>query len=79
MANFIETAGLRIAKELFCLVRDEIAPGTGIDPQNRGVRSLILLSREQHTRHGVVIKNFARGREGVKSLLMTFDLRLGTE
>jgi malate synthase len=32
MANFIETAGLRIAKELFCLVRDEIAPGTGIDP-----------------------------------------------
>jgi malate synthase len=32
MANYIETAGLRIEEQLYRLVRDEIAPGTGIDP-----------------------------------------------
>jgi malate synthase len=32
MANFIETSGLRIEAQLYGLVQDEIAPGTGIDP-----------------------------------------------
>ena len=31
MANYIESSGLRIDEELYRLVRDEIAPGTGID------------------------------------------------
>ena len=31
MANYIETSGLRIDEELYRLVREEIAPGTGID------------------------------------------------
>jgi malate synthase len=33
MANFVETSGLRIGPELYALVRDEIAPGTGIQPE----------------------------------------------
>jgi malate synthase len=32
MSTMIETEGLRIAGELYALVRDEIAPGTGIEP-----------------------------------------------
>ena len=31
MANYIETSGLRVDEQLYHLVRDEIAPGTGID------------------------------------------------
>ena len=34
MANFIETSGLRIEAQLYRLVQDEIAPGTGIDPDS---------------------------------------------
>ena len=32
MSNRITTGGLRIDEELYNLVRDEIAPGTGVDP-----------------------------------------------
>ena len=32
MANFVETGGLKINEELYHLVGDEIAPGTGIEP-----------------------------------------------
>ncbi len=32
MSNYIENSGLRIEEQLYRLVRDEIAPGTGIDP-----------------------------------------------
>jgi malate synthase len=32
MANFIETGGLKISEELYHLVSNEIAPGTGIEP-----------------------------------------------
>jgi malate synthase len=32
MANVVEIAGLKIEETLYRLVRDEIAPGTGIDP-----------------------------------------------
>ncbi|MGZ8533747.1 MAG: malate synthase G, partial [Candidatus Binatia bacterium] len=31
MADYIETSGLRVDEQLYLLVRDEIAPGTGID------------------------------------------------
>jgi len=31
MADYIETSGLRVDQQLYLLVRDEIAPGTGID------------------------------------------------
>ncbi len=31
MADYIETSGLRVDEQLYRLVRDEIAPGTGID------------------------------------------------
>ena len=34
MANYIETSGLRIDEQLYRLVRDEIAPGTGIDAES---------------------------------------------
>ena len=33
MANFVEMGGLRVDPELYSLVRDEIAPGTGIQPE----------------------------------------------
>ncbi|HYA27936.1 MAG TPA: malate synthase G, partial [Acidobacteriota bacterium] len=33
MAKLVDTGGLRINQELYALVRDEIAPGTGIDPE----------------------------------------------
>jgi malate synthase len=32
MANFVETGGLKISEELYHLVSNEIAPGTGIEP-----------------------------------------------
>src|SRR5512145_1153013 len=32
MANVVEIAGLKVDERLYGLVRDEIAPGTGIDP-----------------------------------------------
>ncbi|HJU60976.1 MAG TPA: malate synthase G, partial [Candidatus Binatia bacterium] len=32
MANFIEIGGLKVNEELYDLVRDEIAPGTGVEP-----------------------------------------------
>ncbi len=32
MESRIECSGLSVAKELYDLVKDEIAPGTGIDP-----------------------------------------------
>ena len=34
MANSVEIGGLRINDRLYGLVRDEIAPGTGVDPQS---------------------------------------------
>jgi len=33
MANFVTIDGLKVNEELHSLVRDEIAPGTGVDPQ----------------------------------------------
>ncbi len=33
MANSVEIGGLRVNQELYALVRDEIAPGTGIQPK----------------------------------------------
>jgi malate synthase len=32
MANFVETGGLKVNEELYDLVRDEIAPDTGVEP-----------------------------------------------
>src|SRR5215204_2195178 len=34
MANFVTIDGLKVNEELYSLVRDEIAPGTGVDPQS---------------------------------------------
>ena len=34
MTQSIEIAGLKIDRELYALVRDEIAPGTGVDPES---------------------------------------------
>jgi malate synthase len=34
MANFVEMGGLKINEELYHLVRNEIAPGTGIEPDD---------------------------------------------
>ena len=34
MTQRIEIGGLRVAQDLYNLVRDEIAPGTGIDPDD---------------------------------------------
>src|SRR6478672_3882902 len=34
MANSVEAYGLRIAEDLYRLVQDEIAPGTGVDPNS---------------------------------------------
>ncbi len=34
MANSVTIGGLRVNEELYGLVRDEIAPGTGVDPQS---------------------------------------------
>ncbi len=34
MSNYVETSGLRIDQRLLDLVRDEIAPGTGVEPQS---------------------------------------------
>ena len=33
MSKYVEAEGLKIDESLFALVRDEIAPGTGVDPQ----------------------------------------------
>ncbi|HEY7317225.1 MAG TPA: malate synthase G [Candidatus Binatia bacterium] len=33
MANFVEVGGLRIDPQLYALIRDEIAPGTGVQPE----------------------------------------------
>jgi hypothetical protein len=34
MAKMVETGELKVNEELFSLVRDEIAPGTGVEPGN---------------------------------------------
>ena len=34
MANSVTIGGLKVDQELYGLVRDEIAPGTGVDPQS---------------------------------------------
>ena len=34
MANFVEMGGLKINEELYHLVRNEIAPGTGVEPDD---------------------------------------------
>ena len=34
MTETVNVGGLKIAAELFALVRDEIAPGTGVDPEH---------------------------------------------
>jgi hypothetical protein len=31
MAKYVEASGLRVEEELYHLVRDEIAPGTGVE------------------------------------------------
>jgi malate synthase len=33
MANCVTIGGIKVNEELHCLVRDEIAPGTGVDPE----------------------------------------------
>ena len=34
MTERVTTGGLQVAKELYDLVADEIAPGTGVDPEH---------------------------------------------
>ena len=32
MANYVDMGGLKVNQELYDLVRNEIAPGTGVEP-----------------------------------------------